>query len=105
MPSTAQRSYLLLCLLSAAVLISRLPFLGAGYGLHWDAWGDAKVAQEIAATGRYTMARVPGAPVYELLIALFAWAGPWGLNGLSAIAGAACVAIFALLARKLACRD
>ncbi|HYJ07133.1 MAG TPA: glycosyltransferase family 87 protein [Chthoniobacterales bacterium] len=95
----------LLLLLLAVVLLSRLPFLGAGYGLHWDAWGNAKMAREIADTGHYTMARRPGAPVYELTSALLSWGGPWALNGLSALGGVACVGIFALLARKYQCRD
>ena len=94
-----------LILLLVLVLLSRLPFLGAGYGVHWDAWGNAKAAQQIAETGNYTMARVPGAPVYELTTALFSWGGPWALNGLSALSGLACVAIFALLARRYQCRD
>ena len=99
------REWAPLLLLVSVVLLSRIPFLGAGYGLHWDAWGNARIAQEIATTGRYTMARVPGAPVYELTTALLSWGGPWALNGLSAVAGAACVAIFALLARRFGCRD
>ncbi len=102
-PATGGRASLLLVIL--AVLLSRLPFLGAGYGLHWDAWGNAKIAQQIAETGRYTMARVPGAPVYELATALLASGGPWALNGLSAVAGAACVLILALLARRFGSRD
>lgn len=92
-------------LLLVVVLLSRLPFLGAGYGLHWDAWGNAKIARQIAETGQYTMARVPGAPVYELTTALLSWGGPWALNGLSALGGVACVGIFALLARRYQCRD
>jgi hypothetical protein len=95
----------LLLLLLAVVLLSRLPFLGAGYGLHWDAWGNAKMAGEIAETGQYTMARRPGAPVYELTSALFSWGGPWALNGLSTLGGIACVWIFAVLARTYQCRD
>jgi hypothetical protein len=94
-----------LILLLLVIFASRVPFLGAGYGLHWDAWGNAKVARQIAETGQYTMARVPGAPVYELTIALLSWGGPWMLNGLSALASVVCVAIFALLARKYGCRD
>jgi len=39
-----------LLLLLAVVLLSRLPFLSAGYGLHWDSWGNAKIAE----TGHYT---------------------------------------------------
>lgn len=92
-------------LVLAVVLVSRLPFLGAGYGLHWDAWGNAKMARQIAETGHYTMARVPGAPVYEITSAFMTWGGPWTLNGLSALAGVACVGIFAMLARRYGCRD
>lgn len=95
----------LILLVAAVVLLSRLPFLGAGYGLHWDAWGNAKIAQQIAESGQYTMARVPGAPAYELTLALLSSGGPWALNGLSALASVACVVIFALLARKYHCRD
>jgi hypothetical protein len=94
-----------LILLLLVVFASRIPFLSAGYGLHWDAWGNAKIAHEIAETRQYTMARVPGAPVYELTIAALSWGGPWTLNGLSALAGVGCVAVFALLARKYGCRD
>lgn len=99
------RGKFLLLLLLAVALLSRLPFLGAGYGLHWDAWGNAKMAREIAETGHYTMARRPGAPVYELTSALLSWGGPWALNGLSALGAVACVGIFALLARGYHCRD
>jgi hypothetical protein len=94
-----------LTLLLIVVFLSRIPFLGAGYGLHWDAWGNAKVARQIAETGHYTMARVPGAPVYELTIACLSWGGPWMLNGLSALGAVSCVGIFALLLRKYGCRD
>jgi hypothetical protein len=94
-----------LVLLLILVLLSRLPFLGAGYGLHWDAWGNAKIAQQIAETRRYVMARVPGAPVYEITTAFLAWGGPWAPNGLSALGAVACVAIFAVLARRYKCRD
>ncbi|MFZ1220244.1 MAG: hypothetical protein WAO00_13195 [Chthoniobacterales bacterium] len=94
-----------LCLLAIGVLLSRLPFLNAGYGLHWDAWGNASIAQEMAATHTYRMARVPGAPVYEILIALLAAGGPLALNGLSAVAGSACVILLAAIARRMGCRD
>ena len=94
-----------LWLLLILVLLSRLPFLGAGFGLHWDAWGNAKIAQQIAESGHYIMARVPGAPVYEITTAFLSSGGPWALNGLSALGGVACLAIFALLARRSKCRD
>jgi MFS family permease len=94
-----------LCLLAVAVLLSRLPFLNAGYGLHWDAWGNVSNAQEMAATHSYRMARVPGAPLYEFLIAPLASDGPIALNGLSTIAGIACVVLMAMIARRMGCRD
>jgi MFS family permease len=94
-----------LCLLAVGVLLSRLPFVHAGYGLHWDAWGNAGNAQEMAATHSYSMARVPGAPVYEFLIAALASGGPAALNGLSTVAGTACVVLLAAIARRIGCRD
>jgi MFS family permease len=94
-----------LCLVAIGVLLTRLPFLDAGYGLHWDAWGNASIAQEMAATHSYRMARVPGAPVYEILIALLAAGGPLALNGLSVVAGIACVILMAAIARRMGCRD
>jgi hypothetical protein len=67
------------------VLVSRLPFLEAGYGLNIDAWRVARAAQTIATTGQYSVSRFPGYPLQEIICALFWRGGPWALNGLTAL--------------------
>lgn len=94
-----------LVVLFAAVLLSRIPFLDAGYGLHADAWRVAGVARHIAETGDYEYSRPPGFPIHELACAsLWKWRAI-GLNGLSAAASAVGALLFALYARRAGCRD
>jgi hypothetical protein len=83
------------------VLLSRLPFLDAGYGANVDAWRVARVAREIATTGAYSMSRFPGYPVQEIICSWFWRGGPYLLNGLTALLSAIAVAAFVLIARKL----
>jgi hypothetical protein len=40
-----------LILLLVVVLLSRLPFLGAGYGLHWDAWAGHGLPPDLRLDG------------------------------------------------------
>lgn len=94
--------------LGVLVLATRLPFLGAGYGVEPDAWRVATAAREIAATGRYAASRLPGYPLHELgcgaifraFAAFGARAGPFATNGASAIACAIAVALFADVLRR-----
>lgn len=55
-----------------ANLIARLPFLAIGYGREEDAWGHALTAKNTFETGIYEVSRLPGHPLYELLLA-FLW--------------------------------
>ena len=91
--------------LFALVLLSRLPFLDAGYGLNIDAWRVARAAREIATTGEYNMSRFPGYPIQEITCALFWRGGPCALNALTAAFSAVAVTAFAAIVRKLGCRD
>lgn len=91
---------LLLFLIS---LISHLPFLWAGYGREEDAWAQALNAKMIWESGLYEVSRLPGHPLYELLLALL-----WPLNSsyfffnlLSALASALAVVIFYRSATRL----
>jgi hypothetical protein len=93
-----------LTLLFAVVLLSRLPFLDAGYGVHVDAWRVARVAREVAMTGEYSVSRFPGYPLQEIVCSWFWQGGPIILNGLSALFSAAAATAFAEIARKLQCR-
>jgi hypothetical protein len=94
-----------LACLFALVLISRLPFLDAGYGLNIDAWRVARVARDLAITGQYSVSRFPGYPLQEIVCALFWRGGPSALNGLSALFSAITATTFAAILRKLGCRD
>ncbi|HEX4084572.1 MAG TPA: glycosyltransferase 87 family protein [Chthoniobacteraceae bacterium] len=94
-----------LALLCAAVLLTRLPFLGEGYGLHADNWRVALAARHIAETGVYEASRFPGYPVQEYLCALFWKTGPWGLNFLDALFCAAAALAFALICLEYGMAD
>jgi hypothetical protein len=87
------------------VLISRLPFLDAGYGNDTDAWLVAGAARSIGTTGEYIASRLPGYPIQELVCSLFWWGGPLALNGLTALMSAAAIFFFLLILREFGCRD
>jgi len=74
--------FLLLCLV---VLLSRLPFLFAGYGVEEDSWGIALAAHNTKATGILEVSRFPGHPFQEIIYSLLWGIGPFGFNLLSAI--------------------
>lgn len=76
--------------------LARVPYIFAGYGREEDAWAQALNARLIAQSGQYEVSRLPGHPVYELLLA---WLWPinheyWMFNGLSAVASALSVVVF-----------
>ncbi len=74
-----------LLLVSFLVLLTRLPFLFAGYGSEEDAWGLILVARNINLLGIYEVSRMPGHPVQEYLLSLI-WNRPaWMLNFLTAL--------------------
>ncbi len=86
-----------LALLCAAVLLTRLPFLGAGYGLHADNWRTALAARHFAQTGVYEASRLPGYPVQDYVCALLWKTGPLGFNFLDAFFCTAAAFFFALI--------
>lgn len=105
MTAPAQRSWLVLAAIFAIVLLSRVPFLDAGYGRHADAWRVARTAKTLAATGDYQPSRPPGFPLHEWLAAgVWKWRAP-GLNALSAVASATACVLLALYARRVGVRD
>ena len=86
-----------LALLCVAVLLTRLPFLGAGYGEHADNWRIALAARHIAVTGVYEVSRFPGYPIQEYVCSWFWKTGPFGLNLLDALFCTAAALFFALI--------
>lgn len=84
--------------IAAAVFLTRLPFLDAGYGSDPDAWRMTTAAREMARTGQYTPSRLPGYPLPEFAYTALGGgqAGPLLQNGLTALIGAAGAAFFYL---------
>jgi hypothetical protein len=95
----------LVFLLFLLVLISRLPFLSAGYGNDQDGWRVATAARYIATTGEYKASRLPGFPVVELTCSLLWKYGAWAMNLISALTSAVGVGVFFLIARHYGCRN
>lgn len=91
--------------LAIVTLVSRLPFLGAGYGTDPDAWRAANDAKFIASSGTYVWSRPPGLPVHEIISALLYKGGPWILNGTTALFSVVAVVFFALSLRRMNIRN
>ena len=86
-----------LALLCAVVFLTRLPFLGAGYGEHADNWRIARAARHISQTGVYEYSRAPGYPIQEYVCSWFWKTGPFGFNLLDALFCTAAALFFALI--------
>jgi hypothetical protein len=91
--------------ITALVFVSRIPFLGPGYGLQPDAWRVALAAHRIATTGEYSVSRFPGFPVQEIASAVFWAGGPWALNGITALLSGVGAAFLALSLKALGRKD
>jgi len=103
-PSRSARERLALALSALAVLLTRLPWIGSGYGSDPDGYRVVIVARQIAHGGVYEASRLPGYPVYEYLTALTAWHAPWVSNAVTALFSTAAFVFFALIARELGVR-
>ncbi len=88
-------------LLFGGFLLGYLPFLSEGYGKEFDAWSNALNARTIAETGVYEVSRLPGHPLYELLLsALYPLNHSYFFyNLLTALASAAAIYFFYKVAR------
>ena len=87
--------------LSAAVFISRIPFLRAGFGAEEDSWLLALTAKNIALSGEYEMSRAPAHPLQEII---YSWFYNGGLNAFStnllSAAGSVITSLFFALSLK-----
>ena len=95
------RERLSLALAAFAVLLTRLPWLGSGYGSDPDGYRVVIAARQIARTGVYDASRLPGYPVYEYLTALSATVSPWVSNAVTALLSVVAFVCFALIVREL----
>ncbi len=64
---SAQRPEMLVAL-GIFVLLSRVPFIGAGHGADHDAWKVAVAARTISESDSYVASRLPGTLFRSLLI-------------------------------------
>lgn len=89
--------------LCAFVLLSRIPFLFAGFGVEEDSWLLALTAKNISLSGAYQLSRAPAHPLQELLYALVYNNGlfAFATNLLSAIASVIAALFFALALKQL----
>ena len=94
-----------LILIAAVILVSRLPFLGAGFGTDPDAWRVANAAKAMATSGEYVISRPPGYPVHEILSAVMFKGGPWLTNGATALLSVVAVIYFILSLRLMNVRN
>lgn len=101
----ARTEWLMALAVFTVVVLSRLPFLGPGYGSDADAWRIADAGRTIVETGRYTASRLPGYPVVEYAAALLDGTDPRVLDLVTAVMSAVAAAAVALSARSLGSRD
>jgi hypothetical protein len=95
------KKYNALITLFIITLISRLPFLSAGYGVEEDSWGIALAAFHTKLTGIYEPSRLPGHPIQELLYSALWGNGPIVFNGLCALFSSIGIVYFALILKQL----
>lgn len=79
------------------MLLSRLPFLDAGYGSDPDSWRVAETAWQLAHGGAYQASRLPGNPVHEYLTSVLINGGWIATNLATAVASAIAVFLFCLI--------
>ncbi len=103
-PAGLARERLAVALAALAVLLTRLPWIGSGYGSDPDGYRVVIAARQIARTGVYEASRLPGYPLYEYLTALSATAAPWVSNAVTALLSVVAFVCFALIARELGVR-
>ncbi|HEY6952837.1 MAG TPA: hypothetical protein VI758_10545 [Bacteroidota bacterium] len=95
----------LFLLTAIVVILTRLPFLQAGYGVDPDAWRMAATARAIAATGEYQASRLPAYPIPELAYSLFAHQSPFAFNLCTALFSGLAAGFLALTMRRLGSKD
>ena len=80
--------------------LSRIPFLEAGFGTDGDAWRIIENGLYFSTNYEYKPSRLPGYPLYEILIYFLVYKGPLITNLVSAISGLFCIIIFKKLLEK-----
>ncbi len=82
-----------------------MPFLDSGYGPDLDAWRVAATARTWSTTGTYIASRLPGYPIHEFGFSLVWQWDPLATNALTAAFSLLAAIFFAMMLRRLGCRD
>jgi hypothetical protein len=96
-----RKKYFTYVLLFLVVLVSRLPFLSAGYGVEEDSWGIVLAAGHTWLSGIYEPSRFPGHPVHEWIYSACWGHAPSFYNFFSAFFSAVAAVAFALILKHL----
>src|SRR6266568_896790 len=88
-------------LFAAALLLSRYPLLQGGYGSDDDAWRSVVSALHMRESGNYVPSRIPGSPLFELLLVFLVPFGPFATNLAAALAQLAAADSFRRVAAAL----
>ena len=99
--STARKKYTPYFLLFIIVLVSRLPFLSAGYGVEEDSWGIALAGLHTHMSGIYEPSRFPGHPVHEYIYSAWRGHSAFFYNFFSAFFSAVAALVFAMILKHL----
>jgi len=102
-PVRPERTALLAAVL---VLLTRLPFLLPGYGLHQDGWMLMLAGRWMSEhRWHYLCSRLPGYPFQEFIDSFLWHGGPLLVNSITALLCAAMVFFFVLILHFYRCRD
>jgi len=94
-----------IALVLLVVLLTRLPFVSAGFGSDDDAWRVAVAALQLRDTGEYIPSRLPGYPVQEYTTALFVPCGAVAVNLLSVLMALVATGCFVRILLQLQHRE
>lgn len=89
---------------SSIILITRVPFIGVGYGLDWDAWRVIHSALTLDESGQYIASRLPGYPILEISYS-YIWQFPYICNGITALLSVISYIYFFLILDSLGSKD
>lgn len=89
-------------LLSIVYVLSRLPWMGLGYGADPDAWRVAMSARYVLAHASYLPSRLPGYPVHDLAMVPLIWGGWWLTNAASVAVSLIGVLVFTRIVQRSA---
>lgn len=94
-------NFFIFAIVFVVVFVTRLPFVGNGFGADIDAHRLVLASKYIGETGTYIYSRLPGYPFVEFFYSLFKYKNPLLFNTLVALISSIAVGFFSLTLKKL----